>query len=69
MTLAVVLTKLLTFDLAEVETLWRVALFLGIGVGLLRLGYVVPRLAASTRRPPSAPAPSSTQSATRDRAR
>ncbi|MGI9596600.1 MAG: DUF2339 domain-containing protein [Acidimicrobiales bacterium] len=44
-TLAVVLIKLLTVDLAEVDTLWRVGLFLVIGLGLLRLGYVLPRLA------------------------
>lgn len=45
-TLGVVLVKLLTVDLAEVETLWRVGLFLVIGLGLLRLGYVLPKLAA-----------------------
>lgn len=44
-TLAVVVIKLLTIDLAEVETLWRVGLFLVIGLGLLRLGYVLPTLA------------------------
>ena len=43
-TLAVTLVKLLTVDLAEVDTLWRVGLFLVIGTGLLRLGYVLPRL-------------------------
>jgi len=45
-TLGVVLVNLLTVDLAEVETLWRVGLFLVIGLGLLRLGYVLPALAA-----------------------
>lgn len=43
-TLVVVLFKLLTVDLAEVDTLWRVGLFLVVGAGLLRLGYVLPRL-------------------------
>lgn len=43
-TLGVVLVKLLTVDLAEVDTLWRVGLFLVVGTGLLRLGYVLPRL-------------------------
>jgi hypothetical protein len=43
-TLAVVLVKLLTVDLSEVDTLWRVGLFLVIGAGLLRLGYLVPKL-------------------------
>ena len=45
-TLGVVLAKLLTVDLAEVDTLWRVGLFLVIGLGLLRLGYVLPALSA-----------------------
>ncbi len=53
-TLGVVLVKLLTVDLAEVDTLWRVGLFLVIGTGLLRLGYVLPRL-SSAPDPPSAP--------------
>ncbi len=44
-TLGTVLLKLAVVDLAEVETLWRVGLFLIIGLGLLRLGYVLPRLA------------------------
>jgi len=46
-TLGVVLVKLLTVDLAEVDTLWRVGLFLVIGTGLLRLGYVLPRLSSA----------------------
>jgi hypothetical protein len=45
-TLGAVLLKLMVVDLAEVDTLWRVGLFLVIGLGLLRLGYVLPRLAA-----------------------
>ncbi len=53
-TLGVVLVKLLTVDLAEVETLWRVGLFLIIGLGLLRLGYVLPSLTA--RYAPADPA-------------
>jgi hypothetical protein len=43
-TLLVVLAKLLTVDLAEVDTLWRVGLFFIIGAGLLRLGYLLPKL-------------------------
>lgn len=43
-TLVIVLFKLLTVDLAAVDTLWRVGLFLIVGAGLLRLGYVLPRL-------------------------
>ncbi len=46
-TLGVTLAKLLTVDLAAVDTLWRVGLFLVVGLGLLRLGYVLPTL---TRR-------------------
>jgi len=47
-TLAVVLLKLLTVDLAAVDTLWRVGLFFVIGSGLARLGYVLPRLGVQT---------------------
>ena len=43
-TLGTVLAKLLTVDLAEIDTLWRVGLFLVIGLGLLRLGYALPAL-------------------------
>lgn len=46
-TLSVVLVKLLTVDLEAIDTLWRVGLFFVIGTGLLRLGYVLPRLAGS----------------------
>lgn len=37
--------KLLTVDLREVDALWRAALFLVIGVGFMRLGFLLPRLA------------------------
>lgn len=50
-TLVVVLFKLLTVDLAEVDTLWRVGLFLVVGTGLLRLGYVLPRLSTPEDSP------------------
>lgn len=36
--------KLLTIDLQEVDTLWRAGLFFLIGIGLLRLGFLLPRL-------------------------
>lgn len=36
--------KLLTVDLREVDTLWRAGLFFVVGVGLMRLGFLVPRL-------------------------
>lgn len=36
--------KLLTVDLQEVDTLWRAGLFFLIGIGLLRLGFLLPRL-------------------------
>ncbi len=38
-TLAATVVKLVTVDLAEVDTIWRALLFALIGVGLLRLGY------------------------------
>ena len=46
-TLGTTLVKLLTIDLSSVDTLWRVGLFLMVGAGLLRLGYVLPRLSTS----------------------
>lgn len=36
--------KLLTVDLREVDALWRAGLFFLVGVGLLRLGFMLPRL-------------------------
>lgn len=36
--------KLLTVDLQEVDTLWRAGLFFLVGIGLLRLGFLLPRL-------------------------
>lgn len=36
--------KLLTVDLREVDTLWRAGLFLVVGLGFLRLGFLLPRL-------------------------
>ena len=51
-TLGVVVIKLLSVDLASVDTLWRVGLFFVIGAGLLRLGYVLPRLSGAPAGPP-----------------
>ena len=34
--------KLLTVDLREVDALWRAGLFLVVGLGLLRLGFLLP---------------------------
>lgn len=42
--LALTVGKLLTVDLREVDTLWRAGLFFVVGVGLLRLGFLLPRL-------------------------
>lgn len=49
LTLALAVGKLLTVDLAVVDVFWRVGLFFLIGAGLLRLAYVLPRLAAQAR--------------------
>ena len=38
-TLAATVVKLVTIDLAEVDTIWRALLFAVVGLGLLRLGY------------------------------
>lgn len=49
--------KLLTVDLEEVDTLWRAALFLLVGLGFLRLGFLLPRLTGdrTPRHPTSEP--------------
>ena len=47
--LGVTVGKLLTVDLAEVDTLWRAGLFLAIGLGFLRLGFLLPRLTGRKR--------------------
>jgi len=39
-TLAVVALKMVLIDLAHLETLWRILLFLGIGAGFLGLSYL-----------------------------
>lgn len=66
LTLALAVGKLLTVDLAVVDVFWRAGLFFLVGAGLLRLAYVLPRLAAQAREraeastapsPPAAPAP------------
>ena len=45
--------KLLTVDLREVDTLWRAGLFFVVGIGIMRLGFLLPRL---TRDEPELPA-------------
>ena len=45
-TLALVVTKLLSVDLAEVETFWRAGLFFLIGLGFLWLSSAIPGLMA-----------------------
>ncbi len=35
--------KLLTVDLQEVDTLWRAGLFLVVGLGIMRIGFLLPR--------------------------
>ena len=42
--LALTVGKLLTVDLREVDTLWRAGLFFVVGLGFLRLGFLLPRL-------------------------
>ncbi|MEZ5411644.1 MAG: DUF2339 domain-containing protein [Acidimicrobiales bacterium] len=57
LTLALTVGKLLTVDLATVDVFWRVGLFFLVGAGLLRLAYVLPRLAAQAREQAEASAP------------
>lgn len=42
--LALTVGKLLTVDLTEVDTLWRAGLFLVVGLGLMRIGFMLPDL-------------------------
>lgn len=42
--LALTVGKLLTVDLTEVDTLWRAGLFFVVGLGLMRLGFMLPDL-------------------------
>jgi len=43
-TLVLVVAKLFVVDLAELDPLWRVAVFLGIGAVFLAVGYFLPQL-------------------------
>lgn len=63
--LGVTVAKLLTVDLRAVDTMWRAGLFLVIGLALLRLGFLLPRLTGAgvdpgrvdtADRPPDRPA-------------
>ena len=42
--LALTVAKLLTVDLQEVDTLWRAGLFFVVGLGIMRLGFLLPKL-------------------------
>lgn len=42
--LGLTVAKLLTVDLREVDTLWRAGLFFIVGFGIMRLGFLLPRL-------------------------
>ena len=52
-TLAATVVKLVTIDLAEVDTIWRALLFAVVGVGLLRLGYRIGLLERSNGPDPT----------------
>jgi threonine/homoserine efflux transporter RhtA len=49
-TLALVVGKLLTVDLAEVDTFWRAGLFFVVGAGFLWLSTRIPSLTASAEK-------------------
>jgi hypothetical protein len=42
--LSLTVAKLLTVDLQEVDTLWRAGLFFVVGLALMRVGFLLPRL-------------------------
>jgi hypothetical protein len=46
--LGLTVAKLLVVDMQEVDTLWRAGLFLLVGLGLMRLGFLLPRLTGAT---------------------
>lgn len=52
-TLLVVVGKLLLVDLAEVDAIWRVLLFMGFGGAFLLLSYVYQSLWRPSQRPPA----------------
>ena len=54
-TFGLVVAKLLTVDLAAVDTFWRVGLFFVIGSGLLALSYQLPRLMGAATPSDTAP--------------
>jgi hypothetical protein len=59
-TLVLVVGKLFLVDLAELEALWRILLFLGVGAVFLVIGYFIPNLWQSLieddeEEPPDAP--------------
>ena len=58
--LALTVGKLLTVDLREVDTLWRAGLFFVVGLGFLRLGFLLPRLTGRAADPPANDQPRST---------
>lgn len=41
--IGITVAKLLTVDLQEVDTLWRAGLFLVVGLGIMRIGFLLPR--------------------------
>lgn len=53
--LVVVLAKMILVDLATVPTEWRVVLFLGFGLLLLGISYVLPRIAPDWNKAPEDP--------------
>jgi len=48
--IALTVGKLLLVDMQEVDTLWRAGLFLLVGLGLMRLGFLLPRLTGADGR-------------------
>ncbi len=60
-TIGLVVAKLLTVDLAAVDTFWRVGLFFVIGSGLLALSYQLPRLMGAATVSPGRSAPETSQ--------
>ncbi len=53
--LALTVSKLFVVDLQEVDTLWRAGLFLIVGLGIMRLGFLLPRLTRTVPPPPPPP--------------
>jgi len=60
-TLLLVVGKLFLVDLSALSPVWRIMIFLGFGVALLTVGYLLPGVLPGTSDPNGAPAPTESE--------